>query len=270
MNRGVLGRRRALLLAAVGLSLLIPSRLAAQFGGPPPPPPEPRKGAPVDLTGYWVSIVTEDWRFRMITPDKGDYDSLPITAEGRRIADAWDPAKDEANGDQCKSYGAPALLRVPERLHISWENDTTLKLETDAGMQTREFHFGGTPPDGAAPTLQGYSVASWEGLSRGAFGQLPTVAGGGAPRPAVSAGYLKVVTSQLRPGYLRKNGVPYSAKTTVVEYFESFTEQNGDKWLVVTTIVNDPQYLFQPFVTSSPFKKIPDGAGWNPTPCEAK
>ena len=63
-------------------------------------------GAPIDMTGYWVSIVTEDWRFRMVTPAKGDYASVPVNAEARKVADAWDPAKDEAEGNQCKAYGA--------------------------------------------------------------------------------------------------------------------------------------------------------------------
>src|SRR5947209_5605188 len=83
----------------------------------------PRSSAPVDLTGYWVSVVTEDWLYRMVTPAKGDYSSVPLNAEGRKTADAWDPSKDEAAGNQCKAYGAPALLRIPGRLHITWQDD---------------------------------------------------------------------------------------------------------------------------------------------------
>src|SRR5215472_11309032 len=89
----------------------------------------PKAMAPVDLTGYWVSVVTEDWLYRMVTPKKGDYTSVPLNAEGRKTADAWDPAKDEASGDQCKAYGAPALMRIPGRLHITWQDDSTLKVE---------------------------------------------------------------------------------------------------------------------------------------------
>src|ERR1043166_563225 len=100
-------------------------------------PKPPRQAAPFDMSGYWVSIVTEDWRFRMVTPPKGDYpDITPLNDAGKKIADAWDPAKDEAAGEQCKGYGAGNIMRIPERLHITWTNDTTLKLETDAGMQT--------------------------------------------------------------------------------------------------------------------------------------
>src|SRR4051812_19851687 len=115
--------------------------------GPQGPPPTPKAAAPVDLTGYWVSLVTADWRFRMMTPLKGDYESLPLTAEARKIADSWDPAKPAASGEECKPYGAAALMRMPGRLHITWENDTTLRIETDNGSQTRLLHFGGQPPN---------------------------------------------------------------------------------------------------------------------------
>lgn len=260
-----------LLVAAVMTSLAMPARGLAQFGFPPPQPPvNPRAIAPLDLTGYWVSLVTEDWRFRMITPDKGDYASVPLNSDGKRVADTWDPAKDEADGDQCKSYGAAAIMRVPTRLHISWENDTTLRVETDAGTQTRLFHFNVSFPRESAPQWQGYSIAEWNGLRRNGFLNLSgfgTASGAAQPAPE---GYLKVVTEQMRPGYLRKNGVPYSANAKVEEDFDSFKTPNGDRWLVVTTIVTDPQYLTEPFITSTHFKKLPDASGWNPTPCETK
>jgi len=156
-------------LQSLLLILALAGGLSAQFGPPAPPPPEPGKaGAPVDLTGYWVAYVTEDWRWRMVTPLKGDAASVPTNAAARKVIDAWDPAKDEAAGLQCKAYGAPAIMRIPGRLHISWQDDKTLKIETDAGQQTRLLHFSGEPPRAAAPSWQGYSAAKWEGA-------LPTV-----------------------------------------------------------------------------------------------
>jgi hypothetical protein len=263
-------RRTAPLFIFLVLLLAMPVRTRAQIGAlPAPAPANARTAEPLDLTGYWVAVVTEDWRYRMITPNKGDFPGVPVNAAGRNIANNWDPAKDAANGEQCKSYGAAAIMRVPTHLHITWENDNTLRVETDAGTQTRSFHFGATPPPGSPPTWQGYSVADWEGLRPRGF-VLPVVASGGAPASPPREGYLKVVTTQLRPGYLRKNGVPYSASTTVEEYFDSFKEPNGDTWLVVTAIVTDPQYLGQPFITSSQFKKLADGSQWKPTPCEAQ
>ena len=217
----------------------------------------PKAAAPIDLTGYWVSVVTQDWRWRMVTPAKGDYQSIPITVEAKKVGDAWDPAKDEAAGEQCKSYGAPALMAIPTRLHITWQDENTLKVETDAGTQTRQFHFGNWKPQDAAPTWQGESIAQWE-TARAARGVVP------------KSGSLKVVTSHLRPGYLRKNGVPYSSNAVLTEYWDLTTERNRDQWITITSSVEDPQYLRRPWVTALQFRKEPDGAKWDPTPCSAR
>jgi hypothetical protein len=233
--------------------------------GGPPPVAVGRVGAPVDLTGYWVSIISEDWRWRMVTPLKGDAASVPTTAAARMIIDAWDPAKDEAAGNQCKSYGAAAIMRVPGRVHITWDDDMTLKVEADAGQQTRVFHFGGKAPAGAERTWQGYSVANWEAPPRN-----PGGSNLGTARIGTGGKALEVVTTNLKAGYLRKNGVPYSENAVVNEYYDRHTEPNGDEWFTVTTVVTDPQYLTVPFVTSSDFKKEPDGSKWSPEPCKAR
>jgi hypothetical protein len=149
--------------AAAAALLLAPVAMQAQFGAPPPQAPRPAKQiAPEDITGYWVSIVTEDWRWRMVTPAKGDYTSVPLNAAGRKLADTWDPDKDIAAGNQCKAYGAAAIMRVPGRVHITWVDDDTLKVEADAGTQTRVFHFNAKAPAKEAPSWQGYSEASWD------------------------------------------------------------------------------------------------------------
>jgi hypothetical protein len=226
-----------------------------------------RAAAPVDLTGYWVSVVSEDWRWRMVTPIKGDFASIPLNAEGRKVGEAWDPAKDEAAGEQCRSYAAPAIMRVPGRLHITWQDDNTLKIETDQGTQTRLFHFDGKPPERAERSWQGYSVANWEKPPRGTGTPAP---GLGAVRQGMQGRSLEVVTTQLRPGYLRKNGPPYSANAVVREFYDLSTERNGDIWFVVTTVVEDPTYLQEPFVTSTNFKKQANATGWTPVPCSAR
>jgi len=252
--------------AAMIFAAIVGARGAAQFGPPPAGPlKSARASAPIDLIGYWVSVVTEDWRFRMIVPDKGDFASVPLNPDGRRVANTWDPAKDTADGNECRSYGAAGLMRVPGRLHISWENDATLRIDTDSGTQTRLLHFGGSEPSTIAPTWQGYSAADWEGL-RPQFLFAYLGQHGAAQSPE---GYLKVVTTHMRSGYLRKNGVPYSGNAVLTEYFDSFAGFQGDRWLVVTTIVTDPQYLYQPFITSTHFKKLSGASGWDPTPCHA-
>lgn len=260
-SRILQGRTAPLFVMAAALLLSLPGGMFGQAGrgGPPPVPLTPKANAPEDITGYWVAVVTEDWRFRMVTPAKGDYASVPLNPEGRRVADTWDPVKDEAAGDQCKSYGAAAIMRVPGRVHITWPDETTLKVDLDAGTQARVFHFNAPAPADEKPSLQGYSVATWDGPppGRGARGPM-------------RAGSLKVVTNHLKPGYLRKNGVPYSANAVVTEYYSRTTETNGDSWLIVTTIVEDPMYLAQPFITSTHFKLEPNGSKWMPTACEAK
>jgi len=245
---------RAWSLTALAL-LLAATPASAQRGGRGRggPPVSAREGAAIDLTGYWVSVISEDWKFRMVTPKKGVYDSLMLNAEGRRVADTWDPAKDEAAGEQCRAYGAANIMRVPGRLHVTWQDDSTLKIETDAGTQTRLLHFSQAPPTGE-PSWQGSSKASWDRASgRGAQG-----------------GNLTVVTTNLKPGYLRKNGAPYSAQTTVTEYFDRNTMPNGDIWFTVTTKVDDPVYSRGTYLTTTDFKKLPDASGWNPTPCSAR
>jgi hypothetical protein len=223
----------------------------------PEMPQTGEQAAPIDLTGYWVSIVTEDWRYRMVTPPKGAFAGVPLNPAGRAAANAWDPAKDEAANQQCKSYGAPAIMRVPGRFHITWQDDNTLKIETDSGTQTRVFHFNGTAPAGAEPSWQGYSAAQWE------LGPAEQ----GKPN---RTGDLKVVTTALLPGYLRKNGVPYSGNTVLTEWYDRITAPNGDDWLVVSTEVVDPQFLTTPFITSTHFKKQPDATGFSPAACAAR
>jgi hypothetical protein len=229
-------------------------------GGAPVVGGPPRAAAPIDLTGNWVSIVSEDWLQRMLMPPRGDYAGVPLTLEGRRVANQWEPAS--LATDSCKAYGAPAVMRIPGRLQISWENDTTLKILTDAGLQTRLLHFD-PPKTLIEPTWQGSSQAEWEQLiQRG--GQ-----GGGLVPPAPRAGgALKVTTTKLRAGYLRKNGVPYSEDAMLTEYFDRLSE-DGTEWLIVETIVSDPKYLTQDFVTSTHFRLEPDASKWMPQACEA-
>ena len=236
--------------------------------GPPQPPRSPKAAAPVDLTGYWVSVISEDWRWRMVTPLKGDFASVPLTLEGRKMVEAWDPEKDERAGLQCKSYGAAAIMRVPGRAHITWQDDNTLEIDLDAGTQTRLLHFGGTRPANAIATWQGYSAANWERPQQGVG--VPEVFPVFASRTGTRGRSLEVTTTNIRAGYLRKNGVPYSEKATVDEYFDYHKEPNGDEWFTVTTIVRDAQYLREPFVTSSDFKKQADATGWRPNACSAR
>lgn len=260
--------------------------------------------APIDLTGYWTAVVTEDWHIRMLPPVKGDFGAgvagtienpgvgfigagpnpsdrgnIPYNIPGAQAAMKWDPAKDEAEGNACKAYGAPGIMRQATHLRISWQDDNTLKIEADAGTQTRLVHFSPPvtegrldysnatlyparppklePPAGTEPSAQGYSMAQWTIM-------------GGAGTVIERGGNLKVVTSRLKPGYYWRNGMPYTANISMTEYFRTMELPDGSRWIRYTQIADDPEYLTQPWVVNYAFKKLPDGSKWNPSPCSVR
>jgi hypothetical protein len=258
--------------------------------------PSARAQAPRDVTGYWVSVVSEDWHRRMAEARNGDFSGLPLNDEGRRVATAWDPAKYKP-ADACKMYGAAAIMRVPQRVHITWADDSTLRIDLDAGQQTRRFQFGtlatrgwrvngrgeiewfeqgrDVPPPPGPATWQGYSAARWDlapdpkavrnaVFFAGGLGTSPDGAGTIVPG---TFGSLHVVTTRLKAGYLQANGVPYSELARVIEDYDFRTEDDGTEWFTVSTIVEDPTYLSAPFVTSTDFRKEPDGSKSRPASC---
>ncbi len=245
---------------AVWLAVATAAAPAPAVAEPPGPPDtrSPRERALIDITGQWVSVVNEDWRWRMLTPPVGDTSSLPLNERGRAAAAMWDLERDRAEGALCKAFAGPGLMRQPTRIRIDWEDGDTLKLEFDAGRQVRRFEFAPQPP--AERSLQGYSEAQWfrQAQSRG-------VLGGRTPS---ERGSLVVRTSQLAGGYLRPNGVPFSERATMKEFFNTFTLPGDGSWLIVTTVVSDPEYLTTDLVMSSQFKKEASRGAWEPRPCD--
>jgi hypothetical protein len=258
---------RPLIFAMVALA----TGASALAQNPPSAPQAARAVAPADFTGYWVAVVTEDWRWRMMTPPKGDVSSIPVTAEGRRAAEAWDPAKDIADGEQCRAYGAAGIMRMPVRLHVTWQDDNTLKVDIDNGTQTRLLHFDANARPPSAPEWQGFSLAKWESVAEGQ-GQAPFAGGQGGGQNAGGgnslSGSLRMTTTHLRSGYLRRNGVPYSANAVLTEFLDRTIEPNGDSWLVLTSVVEDPRYLQIPLMLTTHYKREPDGSKFRPRPCE--
>jgi hypothetical protein len=273
---------KSALLALSGMLLLHSAIASAQSSRQPPPPASPPSAvtpastdlaaqaqAAFDPTGYWVAMVTRDWRYRMIVPGRGYYAGIPLTLEGKQFADRWDPAHDEAAGLECEAYGAPALMRVPTRLHITWQDANTLRVETDAGMQTRLLHFDRTQQSPAEPTRQGYSRAEWQlhVVQRGGIGPAEALA---APKDEPRHGSLKVVTSNLLPGLLRKNGVPYSANAALTEYWELNAGPDGNDWLTLTSVLHDPTNLRLDYYFNPIFQREPDGSKWAPSQCSLR
>jgi len=260
----------------LALAFALPAAAQPPSQAPPASPPSARAAARTDLTGNWVAQVTEDWRWRMITPPKGDYASVPLSAEGSKVADSWDLARDNETGEQCRAFGAGGIMRQPTRLRIAWADDNTLRVETDAGQQTRLFRFDKGRAPSATRSWQGDSAAEWLAPAPpgNPFGFGPPPDGGGfgrapasGPPPAPQHAGVKVVTTNLRAGYLRKNGVPYSESAVVTEYYDRLS-MFGNDYLQVVTVVVDPKYLTGPFVVSNQFKREPDGSKWKPTPCQ--
>ena len=268
-------------ILSVVLWLWSPSAMQAQGGGGQgESAPTARVSAPIDLTGYWTAVLTEDWHVRMLTAPRGDFGSgapgavaqvsigtlgvganpaqdanIPYNLSGAQAAMAWDAAEDEAAGNQCRAYGAPGIMRQPTHLHITWPDDNTLQVEADFGTQTRSLHF--TPPAaGLESTRQGHSVALWNAMG-----------GGGGQANFERGGALKVVTTHLTPGYYWKNGVPYTGNAVLTENFFLLDLPDGNTWMTMTQRVDDPEYLTEPYVVNYHFKKLPDGSSWNPTPC---
>ena len=221
---------------------------------------------------------------RMIVPPRGDFQNLPLTQAAQDAANAMDLDQIAAAGLACQAYAAPTIMREPGRVQIAWEDADTLRIDTDAGEQTRLIHFvdQGVPEE---PSWQGHSVAEWE--YAGGFDPLRAIAndgragggrggrggggrGGGGRGGDVQTpmgGKLRVETTNLRAGLLRKNGVPFSANTEITEYYNLLTEPDGIDWFVVTTIVHDPENLLVDYITSTNFRREPDDSNWSPTPC---
>ena len=253
----------SLLASAVGLAVFLqglqgPVHGQAGSAATPAnqPPPTATALAPFDPTGYWVSMITNNWRTRMVPPPLGDYRDIPLTDAGKKIADAWDPARDEAARNECKHYGAASIMFQPSRIRVAWQDDNTLRMDIDAGSQTRFFRFGSGPTAAGKRTWQGDSVAVWQ--TRQGRGATP------------AGRYLQVTTTNMLPGYLRKNGVPYGDRASMTEYFDLFKERDGTAMMIVTIAVEDPVYLDRRYVVVSHFKKQSDASGFEPTPCSAR
>ncbi|HEX6994470.1 MAG TPA: hypothetical protein VF339_10040 [Gammaproteobacteria bacterium] len=230
-----------------------PAGFGAAFGSP-----SPRAAAPVDLTGYWVSLVTEDWIERMAP------DSPPSGSGGGFGRGAGGPPRPATNPDDpCRAYGAGGIMRVPGRVHVSWADDRTLELEFDAGSQRRVLHFEPGAPAPEQKTLQGYSVARWvTGRDGGAgFG-----GGRGGPAAPPAWGKLEVVTTGMSGGYLLSSRSNYSDAAVLTEYW-SYHSAFGNEYVTVTAILDDGGTVS---TTSSTFKKEPDGAKFEPTGCEIR
>lgn len=230
---------------------------AAQPPGPAGEPRSAREAAPVDLTGYWVSLVTEDWIERM-SPDSPP-SGIPEDFFRRGGRGPTRPELPNTNPDEpCRVYGAGGSLRVPGRLHITWLDDNTLGIEMDAGSQKRVFNFDPARPAPERSSLQGYSVAAWE------LPAPPRARGAVQDTGPPAWGSLRVVTTNMTGGYLLSSRSNYTSDAMLTEYFTHHTDF-GQEYFTVTAVLEDSGGNI---ITSSTFKKEPNSSKFSPSGCD--
>jgi len=196
--------------------------------------------APLDLTGYWEPLITEDYKLRMHGVKKGDYNGIALTDAAKAIADRYRPdaGAEELLLDKCVPHGAVRILFTDTRLHITRDNNV-ITTELEAEGQTRRFYLDNRKWPGGELQWQGHSIAYPDGKSM-----------------------LTVITRHMRPGLLRSNGIPYSEEAVLTEHYT----RHGDYFTVIQ-VVEDPGYLTEPFITSTSFRKIPKPDDWQMGSC---
>jgi hypothetical protein len=195
-----------------------------------------------NLVGYWTGMYHEDELERTDPgPPPGDYLGFPINEAGRYHADSWDADLVSVLEHQCIPHPAPYSMRGPANLTIYRLNDSSTRqlqafvIEGTFGGATRTIWMDGRPhPSKFSPhTWAGFSTGEWEGDT------------------------LKVVTTHIKAGYLRRNGLMYSDEATYIEFFNLH-----DKYLTVTTLTEDPVYLTESLLRTESFV-------WNPYQSDA-
>ena len=184
----------------------------------------------MDLAGQWGQRFHEDSPERGAGPDIGDYLGLPITDAARMRADSWTAGKWTMPERQCEPHPADYAPRGPSSMRVASTVDPisqdVITWETTMlwVLPHRIIYMDGRPhpSPNALHTWQGFSTGEWEG------------------------DMLKVTTTHLKEGWVRRNGLPRSDRATLVEYFI----RHGD-YLTLVTVVKDPVYLSEPLVRTS-------------------
>ena len=230
------------------------------------PPRSARAAAPVDLTGTWVSVVTEDWQWRMVTPKKGDVRQRAAQCRRtpcRRLCGSV------ARTVMCEAYGVgghhadagAAAYQLAGRLHAE---DGERCRSADATAAVRRTPRRPASPSAARPrrdagkrSLQGDSVAEWQG---GGAGEIDPFTGRGDRPGCTALGLAEGANHE----HARRTGCgatacPTARTTVVTEYFTRFTHPQAGDWFVVTTSVDDPTYLTRLVHHQQQFQERADG-----------
>lgn len=212
------------MIRSISIALCLPLAAAAQT----------RVG--FNMTGMWTAMYHED-ELERTDPGSpaGDYLGMPINDEARLRADTWDADLVSVLEHQCIPHSAIYAMRAPSNLKISTIDDPAsgqivafIVDGTYTGPRTIWMDGRPHPSEFAAHTWSGFSTGAWEGDT------------------------LRVETTHLKAGYLRRNGVMFSDQAVLTEFFDLH-----DKYLTLTSIVEDPVYLTEPLVRSESWV-------WNP------
>lgn len=192
--------------------------------------------AEVNLSGVWSGTYAEDWPDRFPGPELGDYGGLPLNDANRMRAKSWSASLLALPEYQCRVHPADyansfADIRIREERDRWSEELIAIHLQHFAWQTRRTIWMDGRehPPEYAQHTSMGFSTGEWEGHK------------------------LKVTTTHLKEGWLRRNGVARSDLATVTEYFI----RHGDV-LSWTVIVDDPVYLEEPFIRNRDYEYSED------------
>jgi hypothetical protein len=188
--------------------------------------------AQISLVGEWSPRYHEDQPDRIPGPELGDYTGLPINEGARLAADSWDASRLTLREHQCKVHNGPYILHGPIQFRL-WEDKdpptqqvVALQMYLNTYEQERTIWMDGRPhpPEWAPHTWQGFSTGKWEG------------------------DILTVYTTHIKQEWIRRNGVPNSEKSTMVEHFI----RHG---IIMThlEIWDDPVYLTEPLIRSEDF-----------------
>ena len=201
--------------------------------------------AQIDLSGMWGQRFHEDLPERGGGPEIGDYTGLPINDAARLRADSWTASKWTMPERQCEPHPAdygprgPANLRIESSVDPISQDVIAWHITVMWQLQHRTIYMDGRPhpPEHALHSWQGFSTGEWEN------------------------GMLKVTTTHLKEGWVRRNGLPRSDKATLIEYFI-----RNDRYLTLVTVVDDPVYLTEPLVRTSDWVLDP-GVQLSPFSC---
>ena len=224
-----MGRRDvAVGMLAVAVLVAGGSPAAAQFG------PAPQ----IDLSGNWSPLMHEDWQERAPGPEAVDLLGMPVSDEARTRALTYTSSSLSLPERQCLYYPPHYLVMGP--FGFSFWSDTDpvtgeviawhISPAVDRAAHTIWMDGRPRPPEGALHTFAGFTTGEWRGRNT-----------------------LRTVTTHVKEGYFRRNGVPSSDRAILTMEFTRY----GDL-LTVTAFMEDPVYLTEPWVISRTWRLDPN------------